>query len=74
MISSIHIYVGRLHINYPESFWDEVGKDLSTKYDCDLVIVPVDELNTRLSVDGDITPDEMMDVKYSFGAHMEKIN
>ena len=74
MISSIHIYVGRVHSHLPESFWDEVGKDLSTKYDCDLVIVPVDELNTRLSVDGDMTPDEMMDVKYSFGAHMEKIN
>lgn len=72
MISSIHIYVGRVHSHLPESFWDEVGSDLHKKYKCDLVIIPVDEQNTRLSVDGDMTPDEMFNVQDSFGAHMEK--
>jgi hypothetical protein len=72
MITSIHIYVGRVHSHLPESFWDDVGKDLSEQYQCDLVIVSVDEENTRLSVDGDMTPDEMMNVKDSFGSHMQK--
>lgn len=72
MISSIHIYVGRVHSHLPESFWDEVGSDLHRKYQCDLVIVPVDEENTRLSIDGDLTPDEMFNVQDSFGQHMQK--
>lgn len=72
MISSIHVYVGRIHSHLPESFWNEVGSDLHQKYECDLVIVPVDEENTRLSVEGDMTPEEMIAVKDSFGAHMEK--
>jgi hypothetical protein len=72
MITSIHIYVGRVHSHLPESFWDEVGSDLHQKYECDLVIVPVDEENTRLSVEGDMTPEEMMNVKYSFGTYMQK--
>lgn len=72
MISSIHIYVGRVHSHLPESFWDEVGSDLHQKYECDLVIVPVEDENTRLSIDGDLTPDEMFDVQDSFGKHMQK--
>jgi hypothetical protein len=36
------------------------------------VIAPVDEENTRLSVEGDMTPEEMMNVKYSFGTYMQK--
>ena len=72
MISSIHIYVGRVHSHLPESFWEQVGSDLHHKYECDLVITPVDEENTRLSIDGDLTPDEMFNVQDSFGQHMQK--
>jgi len=72
MISSIHIYVGRVHSHLPETFWEEVGSDLHQKYECDLVIVPVEDENTRLSIDGDLTPDEMFDVQDSFGKHMQK--
>lgn len=72
MISSIHIYIGRVHSHLPQSFWDDVGSDLYQKYECDLVIMPVDEENTRLNVEGDLTPDEMIDVKFSFGEHMQK--
>jgi hypothetical protein len=72
MISSINIYVGRVHRHLPESFWNNVGKDLSEKYQCDLVITPVNEQNTRLSVNGEMTPAEMMQVKDSFGRHMQK--
>ena len=72
MISSIHIYIGRVHSYLPQSFWDDVGSDLHQKYECDLVIMPVDEENTRLNVEGDLTPDEMMAVKDSFGSHMQK--
>lgn len=72
MISSIHIYIGRVHSHLPESFWNVVGSDLHEKYECDLVIQSVDEENTRLSVDGDLTTDEMFSVREDFGKHMEK--
>jgi hypothetical protein len=70
MITSIHVYIGAVHNHIQESTWEKMGAEMSEKYDCDMVLCFVDQLNTKLSVDGDLTPDEMVNVQYDFQGYL----
>lgn len=71
MILSINIFVGTVHDQLPDTFWDSVGTDLSQKFSCELEIYFVDTFDTKLSINGDLTTDEMLAVQYSFSSHLE---
>jgi hypothetical protein len=61
MIESIDVFIGKVHKHLPEKFWKKLGAELSEKYDCDLVMRTVDEQDTRIRVNGDLSPDDMLD-------------
>lgn len=73
MIDSVHIYIGTLHHHFPESMWQAMGKEMSEKFDCDVIFKTVDDnTDTRMLLDGDLSPDEMIDCQMIFSEHIEK--
>ena len=70
MITSIHIYVGKVHKHIKQDIWEKLGSEMSKKYDCDLVLRTVEQFNTKLSVQGDLTFDEMTSVQSDFACYL----
>lgn len=70
MISSIHVYIGTVHNHIPDDVWEKMGAEMSAQFDCDFVLRTVDQFNTKLSVDGDMSPDEMLSVQDKFESYL----
>ena len=73
MISSIHVYVGAVHSKISESVWEKMGSEMSKLFNCDMVISNKESelLNTKLSIDGKMTPKEAMKVQRKFESYLE---
>lgn len=73
MINSVHIYIGTLHHHLPEEMWQAMAKEMHDTFQCDVVFKTIDDnTDTKMRLDGDLSPNELSHCQLIFSKHIEK--